>query len=174
MGASLGRLPDQRVAPPPRSPSSSLAGQLPAHERGARGEPRELLVTHVAGRPAEAAVGVHRELLSGADPEDLADAPRHVLGGVLGEPLDVDDARAELAPLAVALPEVELGHLAARELEDELVGAGLQDAGKVGLVGPLEARATEAVAEADMEAELHADSLGRQVEETRHLLAGDV
>src|SRR2546429_1677664 len=138
MGASLAQRPDQRLPPPPGSPSSSLAGQLPAHERGARGEPRELLVTHVAGRPAEAAVGVHRELLSGADPEDLADAPRHVLGRVLGEPLDVDDARAELAPLAVALPEVELGHLAARELEDELVGAGLPDAREIRLASPQE------------------------------------
>src|SRR5205814_5012299 len=54
-----------------------------------------------------------------------------VLRRVLGEALHVHHARAELAPLPVRLPEVELGHLPARELQHELVGARFQDSGKV-------------------------------------------
>src|SRR5438094_9829573 len=76
----------------------------------------------LARRPAEAAVGVDRELLGRADGEDPADTLRDVLRCVLGEALHVHHTRAELAPIAVSLPEVELGHLAARELQHELVG----------------------------------------------------
>src|SRR5260370_30051 len=154
--------------------TSSLAGQFAPHERGARGHPRELLVAHVPRRPAEAAVGVDGEVLRRADLEHPADGGRNGLGRVLREALDVHDAGAELAPLAVPLPEIELGQLAARELQHELVGARFQDPREVGLVGPLEARATEPVAEANVEGELHVDPRRGEVEQARHLLPGDV
>src|SRR6266581_3423607 len=151
-----------------------LPRELPARERGAGGETAELLVAHVARGPAEAAVGVERELLRRADLEHAADPRGHPLGGLLLEALDVHDARAQLAPVPVLLPEIQLGELPAGELQDELVGARLEGARKVGRVRAREARAAEAVAEADVEAELRPDPVGRQVEEARHLLARDV
>src|SRR3989442_1778959 len=121
-----------------REPSAPALELLP-HEGRAAGQGCELLVAHVARRPAEAAVGVDRELLGRADGEDPADTLRDVLRCVLGEALHIDHTRAELAPIAVSLPEVELGHLAARELQHELVGPRFQDPGEVRLVRPLEA-----------------------------------
>src|SRR5439155_6520813 len=121
-----------------REPSAPALDLLP-HEGRAAGQGRELLVRHVARRPAEAAVWVDRELLGRADVEDPADTLRDVLRRVLGEALHIHHTRAELAPIAVGLPEVELGHLAARELQHELVGARFQDPGEVRLVRPLEA-----------------------------------
>ena len=50
----------------------------------------------------------------------------------------------------------------------------LRRPGKYGRVGAVEARAAEAVAEADVKAELGLHAVGGQVEEPRHLLAGDV
>src|SRR5207249_963578 len=93
---------------------------------------------------------------------------------VLAEPFHVDHARAELAPLAVALPEIDLAELAAGELQDELVGARLEEAGEVRFVRAAEARAAEAIAEADVEGELHVDPRRGQVEEPGHLFAGHV
>src|SRR5262245_42892371 len=96
--------------------------RLPARELRARaaragGQGADLLVAHVAGRPAEAAVGVDVELLGGADLEHAADARGHLLGRVLVEALDVDHAGAQLAAIAVLLPEVDLAQLAAGELQ---------------------------------------------------------
>src|SRR5256712_2771075 len=153
---------------------SAPALELAAHERRAGGERGELRVAQVGRRPAEAAVGVERELLRRADLEDLANALRDVLRRILGEALHIHHARTELAPLAVRLPDVELGHLAAAELQHELLRARLQDSGEVRLVPPLEARAPEPVTEADVEAELGADAIRGPVEQARHLLAGDV
>src|SRR5205809_371309 len=102
------------------------------------------------------------------------DPARAALGRVLVEALHVDDARAQLAAVAVLPPQVELGQLAAGELEHELIGAGLERAREVRLVGPREARAAEAIAEADVEAEPRLHALGGQVEEPSHLLSGDV
>src|SRR5207247_605792 len=62
----------------------------------------------------------------------------------------------------------------ARELQHGRVGARVQKSGKVRLVRPPEARASEAVTEANMIAEPHADAVGGQIEQARHLLAGDV
>src|SRR2546426_10553453 len=101
---------------------SAAALELLPHEGRAAGQGRELLVAHVARRPAEAAVGVDRELLGRADVEDPADTLGDVLRCVLGEALHIHHTRAELAPIAVSLPEVELGHLAARE-HPHLLGA---------------------------------------------------
>src|SRR5262249_39275388 len=98
----------------------------------------------------------------------------YVLGRVLVEALHVDDARAQLAAVAVLPPELELRQLATGELQDELVGTGLEDAREVGLVGPREAGAAETIAEADVEAEPSLHALGGHVEEARHLLARDV
>src|SRR5438445_7373009 len=156
-----------------RAPSPLPAGQLSPDELGARDERAKLLVGHVARAPAEATVGIDRELLGPAHLEDAADARGHLLGRVLVEALHVDDAGAELAAVAVLLPEVQLRHLAPGELEHELVGAGLQEPGEVGRVRALEARAAEAVAEADMVGEPRANPLGGGVEEPRHLLARD-
>src|SRR5207244_5216877 len=82
--------------------------------------------------------------------------------------------RAQLPAVAVLSPQGELGQLAAGELEHELIGAGLERAREVRLVGPREARAAEAIAEADVEAEPRLHALGGQVEEPSHLLSGDV
>src|SRR5439155_1535302 len=121
-----------------------------------------------AGMPAEAAAADIKLGVHAPDPR------RDLVDGVLVEPFHVDHAGAELASLAVALPEIDLAELAARELEHELVGARLEKPGKVRLVGAAEARAAEAVAEADVKGELHVDARGSQVEEPGHLLAGDV
>ena len=81
----------------------------------------------------------------------------------------------ELAPLAgVLADEVELGHLAPGELQDELVGPRLEEGREVGPVGAVEPRAAEAIPEADVEREPGPDALGRQIEEPRHLLAAHV
>src|SRR2546428_11456801 len=122
---------------------TAAARRLAAHGGGAGGGGGELLVANVARSPAEAAVGIHGQLLGRAPLEHPPDPRRHVLRCVLVEPLHVDHARAELASLTVALPEVNLTELTARELEDELVGARLQEAGKVRLVGAAEARTGE-------------------------------
>jgi hypothetical protein len=91
------------------------------------------------------------------------------------EALDVDHAGAELAPLpSVLADQVELRHLAPGELQHELVGPGLEECGEVRPVRPVEPGAAEAVAEADVEGELGADPLGRQVEQAGHLLAAHV
>src|SRR6266850_692822 len=165
-----------RPSPRSRRPTYELllARQLLAGEDGAGGQRAHLLVAHVAWRPAEAAVGIDGELLRLAHGEDALDALRHVLGRLGVEALDVDDARAELAVSAELLPDVELGKLASRELEDELVSARLEDSGEVGAVRAIEARAAEAIAEADVKAELGLDALGGEVEEPGHLLARDI
>src|SRR4029077_18248770 len=106
--------------------------------------------------------------------KDAPDSDGHVFRGVLVEALHVDDAGAELAPFAVLPPEIDLAELAAGELEHELLGARLEEAGEVGRVGAAEARAAEPVAEADVKGELRLDAGGGQVEEPGHLLAGDV
>src|SRR5262249_31109620 len=111
---------------PRAAASSAPAGELGAGELGAGGEGADLLVAHVAGGPAEAAVGVDVELLGRADLEHLADAGGDVFRRVLVEALDVDHAGAELAAVAVLLPQRQLAQLAAGELEHELVGAGLE------------------------------------------------
>src|SRR5262249_10487121 len=152
----------------------ATAGELLAHQCGAGGQRGELLVAHVAGRPAEAGVGVQGQLLGRTHVEHAPDPRRHLVDRVLVEPLDVDHAGAELAALAVLLPEVDLAELAAGELEDELLGACLQEPREVRRVRAAEARAPEAVAEADVESELGLQALGRHVEEARHLLAGGV
>src|SRR5206468_1621554 len=108
-----------------------LALELLAGQDGARRQGSDLLVAHVARRPAEAAVGVDVELLGLADGKHAFDAPGDVLRRLRVEALDVDDARAQLAVLAVLLPQVELGELATRELEDELIGARLENAREV-------------------------------------------
>src|ERR1700675_1470347 len=145
-------------------------GELLARQHRAGRERAHLLITHVAGRPAEAAVGIDVELLGGADREPPPDARRHVLRAFGIEALHVDDPGPELAILAVLLPEVELRELPARELEHELLRPGLQHAREVRPVGAVEPRPPEAVAEADVEAELGLHALGGQVEEARHLL----
>jgi len=81
---------------------------LGAGEGGAGGEGADFLVAHVAGAPAEAAVGIQRESLGGADFQDTVDASGDLLGRVLVEALDVDDAGAELTAVAVLAPEIEL------------------------------------------------------------------
>src|SRR4029453_12744997 len=88
---------------PNRARPERLAGaaQLLPGERRARGESAHLLVAHVARRPAEAAVGIHVELLGPADGEDAADAAGHVLGALRVEALDVDHPGAQLPVLAV-------------------------------------------------------------------------
>src|SRR6185295_5396097 len=93
------------------------AGELRPRERRAGREGLHLLVAHVAGRPAEAAVRVDVELLRPAHREHAANARRHLLGALRVEALDVDHPRAQLAVLAVLLPQIQLGELAARELE---------------------------------------------------------
>src|SRR5262245_22761390 len=150
------------------------AAQLLPGERRARGESAYLLVAYVARGPAEAAVGIHVELLGPADREDPTDAAGHIFWAFRVEALDVDHSGAQLPVLAVFLPDVELGELAARELEHELVGAGLEHAREVRPVRAVEARAAEAIAEADVEGELGLHALGGQVVETRHLLAAHV
>ena len=106
--------------------------------------------------------------------EHLADAPRDVLRRVLVEALHVDHAGAETAPVAVLLPELGFAHLAARELQHELVGARLQHAREIRLVGAEETRTTETISETNMKTELGLDTVGRQVEEPRHLFAGNI
>src|SRR5262249_17609964 len=134
----------------------------------------DLLVAHVAWGPAEAAVGVHRELLRTADREDAADAARHLLRALRIEALHVHHARPQLAVLAELLPEIELGELPPRELQHELLGAALEDAWEVGAIGAVEPGAAEGVAEADVEGDLGLHALGGEVEEARHLLAAHV
>src|SRR5262245_32329183 len=162
------------VARSDRGPASAAAGELRARQASARGQRRDLLVAHVARRPAEATVGVDVELFRRAHLEDPVDARGHILRRVLVEPLDVDDAGAELAAVAVLLPDVELAQLPPGELEHELVGPGLQQAGEIRRVRAGEARPAEPVAEADVERELGPDTFRRHVEEPRHLLAGHV
>src|SRR4029077_3717474 len=105
-------------------PTNLLRGELSREGLGPRRERTELLVAHVAWAPAEAAVGVHRELLGATHLEDAADEARHLSGRYLFETLHADAAGAQLAAVAVLLPEVELRLLAPGELEHELVGAG--------------------------------------------------
>src|SRR5947207_7464180 len=156
--------------------STALPGprQLRTRQFGPGRERRELLVAHVARRPAEAAVGVERHLLHRAVLEHLADAPRDVLCRVLVEALHVDHARAQTASVAVLLPELGLAHLAARELQHELVGARPQHAREIRLVVAEETSTTETISETNMKTELGLDTVGRQVEEPRHLFAGNI
>src|SRR5215471_18935757 len=149
------------AAPPPRSPTCRqptppllLPRQLLTGEDGARGQGAHLLIAHVARRPAEAAVGIDVELFGLAHGEHALDARGHVLRAFRVEALDVDDAGPQLAVLPVLLPQVELGELPPRELQDELVRARLEGAGKIGAIAPIETRAAEAIAEADVEGEL--------------------
>src|SRR2546425_5270652 len=88
----------------------------------------------------------------------------------LGEALHIDHTRAELAPIAVSLPEVELGHLAARELQHELVGPRFQDPGGVRLVRPPGAWASRATAEANVITQPHAHAPPGPGVQARHLL----
>src|SRR5439155_23092373 len=157
-----------------RDPSSLLADQLSPHEPGARRERPDLLVAHVPRAPAKAAVRVHGQLLGAAHFEDPPGSLGDLLGLVLVEALDVDDPGAQLAALAVLPPEIHLRHLAPGELEHELVGARLQEPGEIRGVGTVEARAAETIAEADVKGAARLDTLGRHVEEPRHLLARDV
>src|SRR5436190_1893508 len=53
-------------------------------------------------------------------------------------------------------------------------GARLQEPGEIRGVGTVEARAAETIAEADVKGAARLDTLGRHVEEPRHLLARDV
>src|SRR5687768_13628791 len=75
------------------------AAELLTGEAGAGGEGLDLLVAHVAGAPAEAAVRVEPDLLGLEVLEHSADAVGHVLGRLGVERLDVDEAGAELAAL---------------------------------------------------------------------------
>src|SRR5258705_9028504 len=131
--------------------SCSHAGELLAREHRAGGEGAHLLIAHVAGGPAEAAVGIDVELLGAADREHPPDAGGHVLRALGIEALHVDDPGPQLAILAVLLPEVELRELPARELEHELLGPGRQHPREVRPVRAVEPRPAEAVAEADVE-----------------------
>src|SRR5215831_20617618 len=99
------------VAPPPRCPTCRrptppllLARELLAGEDGARRQGAHLLVAHVARRPAEAAVGIDVELFGSAHAEHALDPRGHVLRALRIEALHVDDARPQLAVLAVLLP----------------------------------------------------------------------
>src|SRR5207245_2641170 len=157
-----------------RRAALAAPAQLLPHQRRSRRQRRQLLVALIARRPAEATIGIHGQLLGRRDLEHAADPARHVLGRVLVEALHVDDARAQLAAVAVLPPQVELGQLAAGELEHELIGGGLERAREVRLVGPRDARAAEAIAGANVEAEPRLHALGGQVEEPRHLLSGNV
>src|SRR3989442_9599183 len=154
-----------------REPSAPALELLP-HEGRAAGQGCELLVAHVARRPAEAAVGVDRELLGRADGEDPADTLRDVLRCILGEALHIDHTRAELAPIAVSLPEVELGHLAAREPQPEPVGPRFQDPGEARLARPLEARTSERSAKTNAIIAPPPEALPGYVRQARHLLPG--
>src|SRR5262249_52243772 len=106
------------------------------------------------------------------DLENLADPVGDLLRRLRVEALDVDHARPELAPLTgVLADQVQLRHLTAGELQDELIRPRLEERGEVGTVRPIEARAAEAVPEADVEGEPGADALGREVEQPGHLVA---
>ena len=91
----------------------------------------QLLYAHRAWAPAEAAVGIEVELLGWHILQHPADARRHVLGCLRVKALHVDHAGAQLAAIVPLLPELDLGQLAAGELQHELIGARLQDAGEV-------------------------------------------
>src|SRR5262249_55691597 len=68
------------------------ADPLP-HQPRPRRQRRQLLIALIPRRPAEATVGVYRQLLGRTDLEHAPDPARHVLGRVLVEALHVDDAR---------------------------------------------------------------------------------
>src|SRR5688572_4686614 len=162
------------VTRPAMVPSLFLAGDLPPDEGGSGGERGDLLVAHVARRPAEAAVRVQRELVGRAHLEYPADALRHALRRLLLEALDVHHARPEAAAVAVLLPEVDLRQLAAGERQHELVGARLERAREVGRVRARKARAPEAVAETDVKTKSRLHTVCGQVEEPGHFFAGHI
>src|SRR5258706_15169966 len=117
--AVFSRVPRGPRRPPPRG--SARAGELLAGQHRAGRERPHLLVAHVAGRPPEAAVGIHVELLGAADRQHPPDAAGHVLRALRIESLPVDDPGPQLAILAALLPKIDLGALPARELEHELL-----------------------------------------------------
>ena len=86
--------------------------------------PRPAL-SHVARRPAEAAVRVHVELLGRTDREHLPDAPGDVLRRLRIETLDVDDTRAQLSAqlkqnqAQTSAAQRQLGVLSAQEQQQQ-------------------------------------------------------
>src|SRR5690242_16264830 len=148
--------------------------QLRTRQRRARGQRADLLIAHVPRGPPESAVRVHRQLLGPAHREHAADTARDLLRALRVEALHVHDARPELPVLAELLPKIELRELAPRELQYQLVGAALEDAGEVRAIGAVEPGTSEAIAEADVEGELGLHALGGHVVEARHLLAAHV
>jgi hypothetical protein len=147
--------PGCRGASGPHRRPRGRGGQGPPRRRG-RG-PSGCTCSEATSRTRSP---VHVQPLGPAHLEHAADAPGDVVRRLRVEALDVDHARPELAVLAVLLPESELGELPAGELEDELVGARLEQAGKVRPVAPVKARAAEPLAEADEVGEAGLDPLG--------------
>src|SRR3989304_4332783 len=113
----------------------------------------------------EAAVGNGRELLDGdilrANPEAL----RHIFRRLHVEGLDVHHPAGDLAVRPDLLPQLDLGHLPVRVLEDELMALGLEQRREERPVAALAARARHQVAEADVIGHLGLHALDAGVEE---------
>src|SRR5262245_175601 len=114
------------------------------HERLELGE-REM-----AREPREPAVRVDPQPLGGHALEHLPDAPRHQLGALDVEVLEVEDPCAQLFRAIEFAPELGLGHLAIGELEHELVGARAADRREERPIGALAEAKTLERPEADV------------------------
>src|SRR5262245_45774107 len=122
----------QRASPAPatsaRNASSANMGsinwprsQLVAREPHARDEVRELLPRCPARGLREAAVGREDEALRRREAERLSHARRDLLGRLDPVALHVDDADGGVGALRDLPDDLELGELAARHLDVDLV-----------------------------------------------------
>ena len=113
---------------------------------------------------AEPAVGDERQpLRRDARREHRVDPLGDLVGRLEVVVLDVDDAGGDVPPAAAISPqELDLGHLAVGELEDELVDVEAEHRVEDRAVGPARQRPAEVVAEAEVRAEPDAtDERGR-------------
>ena len=151
-------------------------GAAAADEVAAGDERLELGGGEVAGGLAEAAVGDEGQALRrDAGREDRVDPRGDLLGGLDVAVLDVDHARRDvLAGVGDLVQEVDLAHLAVRELEDQLVDVEAEHRLQDRPVRPRRERPAEEVAEAEMGAEpdVAADRLDRGVEQRREVRRG--
>src|SRR5712692_6314929 len=126
-----------------RSPHAQLA----AGELRPGDQTLELLGGEPAGDREEAAVGNRGELVDG----DVFRAEREALGHVLRrfqiKRLHVDHPARDLAVDADVFPVLDLGHLAAGVLEDELIAPALEQLREQPAIGALAAGAREQVTE---------------------------
>src|SRR5207244_11466389 len=107
----------------------------------------------------QAAVGIDPELLRSHDAQHGADPLGDVISGLDAERLHVDDAGAELHVGRKLLRELDLGHAAVGELEDELTGLDVSDRGKEMTRGADGRKRTPVeIAEADVKRELRVDA----------------